>query len=303
MISFLRKDCEKLMLAAALLLLAASVTWAFAEHPRVASHRRPARRTARAGSKWHAVAPPVPDGDTARWAEPVAQPDGPGWIYEIFTPPAIYYDPVGKSFSVTSPPNRVDAPALPNPDAFDVELLTVRLEPFRLQLTGYVGTPGNYTGIFVSPANPETILARPGRSFPKLGLRLKELSVVKAPVVHRDPWPVYEVAAIAVLEDEQDGAEVRLDSRTRALTHTPVAVLRLGGGRSELHEGDFLPGDRSAYRIKRIQLDPPEVEVVRLNARRAVPETRVLRPASPDGELARKNIRPDGKLVSVDPVK
>ena len=156
-----------------------------------------------------------------------------------------------------------------------------------MQLVGYFGAPGDYLAAFESPNLPETLLARAGHRFDGLGLTLKSFDVKKVLVQHDDPWPVYDVAALAVLRDDKTGADIVLDSRARKFTDTPLAVVQLvsgGDGKPhELHEGDTLADNTSTYHIERIQLDPPEVVVVHQVPGLPAPETKVLHPAAKTG--------------------
>jgi hypothetical protein len=106
--------------------------------------------------------------------------------------------------------------------------------------------------------------------------------------------PVHDIAALAVLWDEQAQSEVVLDSRQPTLTDTPLAVFQSPdgkGGPRSLHEGDTFTDEEATYRIERIQLDPPEVVVARVTPGVPVPEMRILRPAKSapaGGELAKR---------------
>ncbi len=213
------------------------------------------------------------------WPKVPAQSQGSVWLYEVFTPPVIYYNPAARSFAVT-PPQLLAA--APGGVMLGLELLAVKLEPYRLQLLGYFGEPGDYLAAFGGAQSPETLLARPGRRFDQLGLTLKSFDVRKITIECGEAGPVYDVAALAVLRDEQTGAEVVLDSRTCKLTDMPLAVFKLpgvGGKQRELHEGDTFVDEGATYRIERIQLDPPEVVVARTTPGLPVPEMQVLRPA------------------------
>jgi hypothetical protein len=239
-----------------------------------------------APTAWH-----LPDTTVAAWPKAPTQSQGGGWLYEVFTPPIIYYNTGARSFAV-SPPQYPTLTEQPGGLVFGLELLAVKLEPYRLQLLGYFGEPGDYLAAFGGSRSPETLLARTGRRFEQLGLTLKSFEVRKVTVESGAAGPVYDVAALAVLQDEQTGAEVVLDSRSRKLTDTPMAVFKLPGatGRPrELHEGDTFDDDGTTYRVERIQLDPPEVVVARITPGLPVPEMRVLRPAA---QLAGKSAKP-----------
>lgn len=211
------------------------------------------------------------------WGKPVAQSSGAGWIYELFTPPVIYYHETARTFTVMPPLHFAEQTSQP----FGLELLAVKREPFRLQLVGYIGAPGDYTAAFVSEQSPQTLLARTGQRFDQLGLALKSFELRRIALDPRAAQPVYDVAAVATLHDERDGTEVTLDTRGPRLTNTPLAVLRVvteaKGQPRVLHQGDTFQQDDATFRIEHIQLDPPEVVVAKHTAGLPYPETRVLK--------------------------
>ena len=281
MSALIKSGYDKLLAAGAFLLLAASLGWVGAHQSVIAALRSQAVAAELTGVAYTPSASRRLETNPAVWARPEAQSHGSGWLYEVFTPPVIYYNTLARSFAVTPPLNPADGGA-----PFGLELLDVKLEPYRLQLVGYFGEPGDYLAAFVSANQAETLLARSGRRFEQLGLSLRSFDVKKVEVPHDDARPVYDVAALAVLFDEQSGTEVVLDSRTRKLTDTPLAVLRWGTGGSStrtLREGDTFTDGTGSYRIERIQLDPPEVVVARQTPGLPLPESRVLRPVGKDG--------------------
>lgn len=284
----LRFSVEKIVFGAAVLAVGAGAAWSWREQEVLRRLRAEPAAAQLIDAPYVRAesAPPRPKTDA--WPKPVAQSHGAGWVYEVFTPPVIYYHASARSFTVT-PPMFVAEGTAP----FGLELLDVTLEPYRLQLVGYIGAPGNYVAAFINPKSPETFLARTGRRFETLGLALKDFGVRKVAVPNDDAWPVYDVAAIAVLVDERTGEEITLDSRHRKLTDTPLALLRLGSDARprEYREGDIFQDETATYRIDRIQLDPPEVVVARQVAGLPYPETRVLKPAASD-RVASKRAAP-----------
>lgn len=290
MSQLIKANYDKLLLAFVAAVLAVSSAWMWQHRVDVARLRAQPTAADLAGAAYEPVPGlRLPDVKPAAWPKAPAQSHGSGWLYEVFTPPVIYYNALAKSFTVTPPSHLADGGP-----AFGLELLDVQLEPYRLQLAGYFGEPGDYLAAFTSPNLPETMLARSGRRFEQLGLTLRSFEVKKVVVAHTDAWPVYDVAALAVLLDEKTGEEVVLDSRARKLTDTPFARLRLttaGGAPRTLHEGDSFSDETATYRIERIQLDPPEVVVAKQTPGLPLPETRILRPAGQDGGVAGKGVK------------
>lgn len=287
MIQRLKSHYEKLLLAAAVGAVAAGLAWYGRAQPDRRQVQDEPEQPVLAGER-HAPAALPGDTPAHAWAKPPAQSQGGGWLYEVFTPPEIYFNAAARSFAVTPPRYAAEV----TETIFGLELLAVKLAPYRLQLAGYFGSPGDYRAAFVSSEIPQTLLAREGRRFEELGLTLKSFDVRKVPLESESAGPVYDIAALAVLLDEQTGAEVVLDSRSPKLTDTPLAVFQSPDGQGrprELHEGDTFSDDGATYRIERIQLDPPEVVVARVAPDQQVPEMRILRPAATTpGQLAGK---------------
>ncbi len=209
---FLKNNYEKVIVAVAIAAVTLSVVWTWRKE-REFQARDKLRDTQvhligsiHVPAIWRMPAP-----DLVAWPKASEQSAGSGWLYELFTPPVIYYNAGARSFAVTPAWD----PAAESEEAAGAQPLNVKPGLFRLQLVGYFGPPDNYLLAFVSPGAPETLLARVGRHFEQLDLTLKSFEVKKVPVEHSEPWPVYEVAGFAIFVDERTGAEVVLDSRTR----------------------------------------------------------------------------------------
>lgn len=210
------------------------------------------------------------------WPKPSAQSAGADWFYELFTPPDIYYHAAARAFTVSRP----QMAERESDRLSGYELLTVKRAPYRLQLAGYFGASEDYLVAFVSSQLPQTLLAREGQRFAELGLVFESFEVRKVPVESETPGAVFDVAAFATVHDERTGAQIILDSRWPALTDDPLALFQDPDGKGRPHakrEGDMLGDEHGAYRIERIQLDPPEVVLARHSPGLPVPEIRILR--------------------------
>src|SRR5687767_7844597 len=147
-------------------------------------------------------APPV---KMETWAAPVAQSRGREWIYDTFTPPEIFYNARSKQFTVKPPSSLVDEDTQ---EAFGLELIAVRPEPFRLQLIGYAGGEGNWRGTFQNVISGEVFLAAAGRRVPNLGLTIRALDVSLQPVRIADSMTTNQRVATAVVRDEKTGRDI-----------------------------------------------------------------------------------------------
>lgn len=284
MIASLRRHAEKLALGAALGCALLSSAWSWKRQALVDALRRESGPAALATAPYAQAEWPAAALPPRTWLQPPAEATGAGWVFELFTPPIVYYHPATRSFTVVPPKARPETTL-----AFGLELLDVKRELYRLQLVGYVGAPGNYVAAFVSPKLPETLLARTGRHFDELGLSLADFEVRKVNVSDDPAMPAYEFAAIATLRDERTGGDVTLDSRVRKFTDAPLALLRLGAEPKprEVREGDVIEEESATYRIERIQLDPPEVVVAKQSVGLPFPEMRVLTPVAAEKVAAK----------------
>jgi len=283
---FARSHGEKLGLAGALALVLVATGWWWRQRPERAALRRTPVGVALTGAAHEPIVFAAPEIKPPVWTRPAAQSRGAEWRYELFTPPNLRYDAVTRAFTVAPSagdpaPGEKPSGKAADAEVFGLELLAVKREPYRLQLVGYAGAPGDYLAAFVSSRSAETFLARPGRRFAELGLTFERFAVEKLTGTDAGGLPALDIAALAVLRDEQTGEEITLDDRARRLTDVPVAVLRLGGVKNrprELRLGDTWQSRAEVYRLERIQLDPPEVVVARQTPGSSQPELRVLRP-------------------------
>jgi len=196
--------------------------------------------------------------------------------YELFDLPSRNYRESETAGKLVQP--GVPAQTLP------VELLAVKREPYRLQLVGYYGAPGDYTGAFVSAGSRDTFLAREGHRFESLGLLLKNISVKKIETKNRSAESGFEVCASALLWDERQQEHVTLTGSERRLTDTPLAVMRFGpppAPTREFRVGDAFQDETTGCRVQRIQLDPAEVVIVRDLPGQSAPEQFILKPSAP----------------------
>jgi hypothetical protein len=228
-----------------------------------------------------------PKVETATWAPPPEQSRGKDWVYEVFTPPEIFYDPRTKQFSVT-PPSRETGPKLAAGFAgpFGLELREVKRELFRLQLVGYVGGEGNYRGTFQNMVTGETLLAGAGRRIPALKLEILRLDVSRRLVALPDSAPSSQVVATAAVRDELTGETVELNSRERCLTRTLVAIVAPSdspGTLRELRLGESFKSGPATYKITKIQLAPPAADVTKEASDLQKPESRTLTPSAAAG--------------------
>lgn len=269
---------DKVLLGAAALLALASAAgfgWVTFTHPSAAS--TPLPRVELATSPYEPTAPEAPAVRTETWAAPVAQSRGREWIYDAFTPPEIFYNARSKQFTVKPPSSLLDEDAL---EAFGLELVSVRPEPFRLQLIGYVGGEGTWRGTFQNAVTGEVFLGFAGRRVPSLGVTIKSLEVSLQPIRVGENTTVRQRVASAVVLDERANREVTLTHRERFFTGTITAFVAVPGETAtrEVREGDTFKIGEASYRIETVKTTPPSIEVTKESSSLSQPDRRVLLP-------------------------
>jgi hypothetical protein len=277
---------EKILLAASFALAVASaalfgaLAWRNTRAP-----RGPAARVQLADTPYAPTVGEPPVVKTDIWNQPVAQSRGRDWVYDTFTPPEIFYNARSKHFTVKPPLGASDdAPEEP----FGLELVSVRPEPFRLQLIGYAGGEGDWRGTFENLVSGEVFLAAAGRRVPNLALSIKRLDVQPVEIKIPESMTTRQRVATAVVHDERSGRDVTLTHRERHFTGGFSAFVAAPGDSAtrELREGEtFNVGDAS-YRIEKIQLAPPGVEVTKESPTLTQPDRRTLIPREADESAA-----------------
>lgn len=280
---------DKLVLAAALLTALASVVW-FGLRP--FQVRGPTELMAAsaidspAGTeavKTQGVANPAKPAE--RWESPNAQQRGSAWVYEIFTPPEIHYDSEAQQFRVAAParagsllelaPSRETSPA---GDSFGIQLIGIARAAFRLQLTGHVGTGASSVGIFQNTVTGETIVGGRGERFDNLDLVVDAFEVRRVELNLPESMTTCQPVATAVVRELRTGATFTLTDRERACSALLLATLAADHGATTIQagEGDVVSAGMTTFRIGKIRLVPPMVEVTKESAEPTAPEIRTL---------------------------
>lgn len=196
------------------------------------------------------------------WNKPPAQGRGAGWVYEVFTPPEIFFDAASRRFRVATQ----NLAELRSPVASDsgLELLEIIATEFPLQLVGYVGEEQDYRGIFVNIDTTETFLAGAGRAVPELGLIIMKFTVSPKSVALVDSMTVTELVAEAIVRHVTTGEEIVLTDRERGRSGAGRARLRILADEAvvwEAEEGEICQIAGEVYRIEKIRLAPPSVSL------------------------------------------
>ena len=235
------------------------------------------------------------EGKDACWSAALPQPRGSRWIYDLFTPPEIFYDADSKEFKVTtsamieldgnSGENVAQAEA-----PFCLQLIEVKRALFRLQLIGFIKTSDEHFGLFENTVNAEILLARQGTVLPQLGLLVEMFDVQTQEVSSQEMMTTHQTRAIAVVRDQLTGQTTKLSSSERYFDPRPRATLVTAGQSEtnrEVSEGDLLKVDNETIEIDEIRMSPPEVVIICRANDRSIMDRRTLKLRGSDPPIAK----------------
>jgi hypothetical protein len=274
------KSQDKILFGAALLLLLASAGWMALQGSKL-SQLNDSNVVNPTSSDYVPAGIDAPAVATQTWPKAAAQSGGAEWVYDVFTPPEIYYDAVSKKFSVT-PPVLVVVDT-PPPAPFGVELVQIKPDAFRLQLVGYVGSEGDYRGTFENTVSGETVIGRAGKVIPSLGLMIKSFEVKRNAIKSPDSMITYDTEATAVVVDTKSGDQVTLTNKRRSISGEPFAVLKADSSDQpgQYRAGATFQVGEVKYTVVSVTAEPPSAQVRKESADLKEPITKTLTPFVP----------------------
>lgn len=268
---------DKIFLGAGGVLFAAACAWAFMQQGRLAELDGKVTVPSSGAAYSPEPLPPATISEAQLWPEAKALPRGDNWVYDVFTPPVIYYDTETRQFTVTPPtvtPPEVETPVVV---PFGVNLVKIVQYPFPMQLVGYVGEGADARGTFQNMLTDETFFGTTGKKIPELKLEIVafEAKMVRTTI---DGQPVVYPVASARVRNTETGKETLLSNTERLIEAEPAAVVRVDGEETtrELRAGaTFTVGD-TTYVLDSIQPEPPTVVMTKSGGELEEPKTETL---------------------------
>lgn len=165
--------------------------------------------------------------DAVVWGQPTPQ-GGPNWIFDIFTPPVIYYNEDSGTFTVT-PPFRN---ALPVKESFELELREISKVPFRFQLVSYAGAPGNYILTLENLDSHKDVFCVPNETLAAFGIRVLDfVEERKVAVSTREgTTEAFDFVGEVTVEDQRTGEQYSLLHNKITYLKNPLAHFAAFGG-------------------------------------------------------------------------
>lgn len=223
------------------------------------------------------IQPPV----TRQWTEPSSQSAGEKWLFEVFTPPKIYYNEETRQFTVIPPIRTPVQPSTPvveevKPE-FGLKLAKVEQPLFRLQLVGAVNFGPDARGTFENARTGDIIVATKGRRIADLNLEIVEFVAERRRTQVAGGSDVVSDTIYAVVRDTETGVQTRLESTQRLPEGALQAVLTTPEGAERIVKvGTTLTEGETTFQIVDIALSPPAVTVKKTTAETPEGVTEVL---------------------------
>jgi hypothetical protein len=233
----------------------------------------------------------------ATWMNPRSQQRGSKWLFDVFTPPRIYYNPVSQEFVVTPPDLLVKQDTSDPWSSFGIALLDVRPRPYRLQLIGYAGESGNYIATFEYIPTGEALLAKEGNLLVEVGVKIMSFDVKQMEVEHEGSMRVYENVGVAKLMDFEQNEEIFLTNlETKIFSDLEARVRILEDGQEYVvREGSQVKLEHGLYIIGDLSSEPKEAMVTRVSQDGSRRQSKLLTPSGQPRILQKeleRNVKP-----------
>lgn len=291
------KTNDTLFLSAGGVLLAGTCVWAFLQQQDISRLSEPVDPPM-AGGAYQPSEITLATLESKTWAPPPEQAAGKNWLFEVFTPPVIYYNEQSKRFTVEKPvyerdPGPVnpcgDLPCPPPPtEKYGLELVKVFQPLFRLQLVGYVGEGPSARGNFENQLTGEIIFGTKGKKLPDLNLEIVSFSAERKRIKVEGGTELVVTEAVATVRDTVTGVETKLDAKVRT-PEGPLGVTfknEFDGTEVTAKSGDVLNVGVFTFTVGALDPVKPSAVVTKSGGELAAPDQKTLEIPPPPAPVA-----------------
>ena len=198
-------------------------------------------------------------GSQVRWRQPVPLGD-PHWIFDIFTPPVIYYDESTGTFTVTPPfPD-----ANPVEQIFELEFVGIRRVPFRFQLVSYAGARGNFVLTIENLDSGKDVFCEPNETLDEHGIRILGFNEMRevAQTSRVGATEAFDLVGEAIVEDLRTGAHYALRHNETTFLETPIVQFITPDGKNVyLSLNELWKSAHATYEVMSVNLETQTVTV------------------------------------------
>ncbi len=223
------------------------------------------------------------------WGQPGPQ-GGPNWIFDIFTPPVIYYNDETRTFTVTPPfPN-----SNPIDSLFELQLVQVQPVPYRFQLVSYAGAKGNYVLTLEDLESGKDIFCSPNETLSEHWLEVLNFieNRVIASSAREGTTEAFDLVGEVLVKDKRSGDQYRLRHNQITFTDEPKAIFETSFRESiQLSAGDTWSSPTANYSIQSIDLQGQSASVEKSLPDVGDKVVKVLHASNNRSDLSNRNTR------------
>ncbi|MBC8008732.1 MAG: hypothetical protein H7067_01385 [Burkholderiales bacterium] len=277
------KTNDTLYLAAGGLLLAGTCVWAFLQQSDI-SAAKAALLPPSSGTAYETSAIALATLESKQWPQVNPQKAGAEWLFDVFTPPVIYYNVQTKKFTVEPPVINVVSvigdpltPPPPPPD-FGLQLVKVTQPLFRLQLVGYVGEGASARGNFENQLTGDIIFGTKGKKLPDLNLEIVSFSADRRRIQVDGGTELVVVEAVATVRDTVTGVETKLDAKVRTPEGALIVTFKneFDGTEVSAKSGDVLSLGGYTFTVGTLDSAKPSAVVTKAGGGLVAPDQKTL---------------------------
>lgn len=302
------KTNDTLYLAAGGLALAGTCIWAFLQQSDISDAQTPLLPPS-SGTAYEPSAIALATLESKQWPQATSQKAGTEWLFDVFTPPVIYYNVQTKKFTVEPPvfppPGSGGGPPPPPPPPspeFGLQLVKVAQPLFRLQLVGYVGEGASARGNFENQLTGEIIFGTKGKKLPDLNLEIVSFAAERRRIPVEGGTELVVTEAVATVRDTVTGVETKLDAKTRTPEGPLVVTFKneFDGTEVSAKSGDVLSLGGFNFTVGALDPVKPSAVVTKTGGELAAPDEKTLEIPPPTAPVPTKVDGVTGEIPSAN---
>ncbi len=207
------------------------------------------------------------------WNEPARQSWDDEAIFEIFSPPKIYYNTIENTFVLEPPIKPIE-----HGDGFGIELVGFARFPYRLQYKGFAGVKGEYHILLGNEKSGEDLRVKVGDILSNEGVTILTFDVDRRISSDSNNAPLLRESIELQILDTRLGERITLGPEIRYSSQVG-AILRTTGANPQAitlePQQNFLTGE-DIYTLHTVDIDEKSVVIKKDSIESEISEWRTL---------------------------
>ena len=253
---------DKILFAAAALALVAACVWFLQPQP------MPGEKFGSKQSGMEPLLPASPSEELALrpspWLPPDSHQEQAAWIFDLFTPPPVYFHPEDETFSL-EPPRQEE---VNEPENDGLRLAGFGRVRYRLQYCGYAGGEGSYLINLRDEESESWLVGKVGQEFPQQDFSIRNF---------QGPAAAGESAALTIYDQRLDKEIVLCEEPSYEMGRLArFALNHQTGTEIEAAENESFQAGPATYLVKTIDCAGGKAVLSRTVPGKEEPETVIL---------------------------